>query len=76
MRKRYTCTLDHSYQPYSNDTPTIRIFRQTLLNERACFQRKIRTLTQQNKRQEQRIARLNTIVKELKEKLADKKNRN
>ncbi|XP_067216168.1 THAP domain-containing protein 1-like isoform X2 [Linepithema humile] len=50
------------------DTPRKKLLRKTLVNQRKFYQRQVRTLKQKNKRQEERITKLNTILKELKQK--------
>jgi len=50
------------------DTPRKKLLRKALVNQRKIYQQQVRTLKQRNKRQEKRITRLNTILKELKQK--------
>ncbi|XP_012217663.2 THAP domain-containing protein 1-like isoform X2 [Linepithema humile] len=73
-RKREESTsVDNAYTERLEDTPRKKLLRKTLMNQKKYYERQVQTLKQKNKRQEKRIAQLNTVLKELKQKslLAD-----
>jgi hypothetical protein len=61
------------YTERLEDTPRKKLLRKTLMHQKKYYERQVQTLKQKNKRYEKRIAQLNTVLKELKQKslLAD-----
>ncbi|XP_039305854.1 THAP domain-containing protein 6-like isoform X2 [Solenopsis invicta] len=61
------------YTEQPEDTPRKKLLRKTLMHQKKYYERQVQTLKQKNKRYEKRIAQLNTVLKELKQKslLAD-----
>ncbi|XP_011877810.1 PREDICTED: uncharacterized protein LOC105567497 isoform X2 [Vollenhovia emeryi] len=66
-RNKQCSTFDHTNQRLE-DTPRKKFLRQALVNQKKFYQMQVRTLKQKNKRQAKRIAHLNVILKELKQK--------
>ncbi|XP_072758714.1 uncharacterized protein [Anoplolepis gracilipes] len=68
-RKMHCFTFDdvHTNQQLE-DTPRKKFMRKAIFNQKKFYQQQMQTLKQRNKRQQKRIAQLNTILKELKQK--------